>query len=84
LKFQQIVEAEQSSNFITRLHRGKLNIIPWPVIESKKFYTLFRKVAKTLDEQAITHSNANIFLQTIKTLMAKLKVSSNDSHLNET
>ena len=29
LKFQQIVEKEQDANFISRLHAGKLNIIPW-------------------------------------------------------
>jgi hypothetical protein len=29
LKFQQIVEEEQDANFISRLHGGKLNIIPW-------------------------------------------------------
>lgn len=29
LKFQTIVEKEQDANFISRLHAGKLNIIPW-------------------------------------------------------
>ncbi|KAI0751604.1 hypothetical protein C8Q80DRAFT_1158354 [Daedaleopsis nitida] len=73
LKFQQIVQAEQSMNFITRLHRNRLDIIPWPVIESKQFYTLFKTVKRRLDQQAITHSGGGVFLQTIKTLMAKLK-----------
>ena len=31
LKFQTIVEKEQDANFISRLHAGKLNIIPWCV-----------------------------------------------------
>lgn len=31
LKFQTIVEKEQDANFISRLHAGKLNIIPWYV-----------------------------------------------------
>ncbi|KAI0774120.1 hypothetical protein C8Q74DRAFT_810377 [Fomes fomentarius] len=73
LKFQQIVQAEQAMNFITRLHRNRLDIVPWPVIESKQFYTLFKTVKKRLDQQAVTHSGGAIFLQTIKTLMAKLK-----------
>ncbi|KAF8504999.1 hypothetical protein JB92DRAFT_2927694 [Gautieria morchelliformis] len=30
---------EQDSNFITRLHKGHISIIPWPVIESTKFYS---------------------------------------------
>lgn len=29
LKFQKIVQEEQDTNFISRLHAGKLNIIPW-------------------------------------------------------
>ncbi len=74
LKFQKIVENERDSNFITRLHAGKLNIIPWPVIESEEFYQLFRKVKKTLDQQPTSHHTAGEFLLTLKTLMAKLKV----------
>ncbi|KAI9450269.1 hypothetical protein BJY52DRAFT_196728 [Lactarius psammicola] len=73
LKFQKIVEDEQDSNFITRLHAGKLNIIPWPVIGSKEFYKLFSKVKKTLDQQPTSHRSAGEFLLTLKTLMAKLK-----------
>ncbi|TFK93593.1 hypothetical protein K466DRAFT_91996 [Polyporus arcularius HHB13444] len=72
-KFQQIVAAEQGNNFITRLHGNRLNIVPWPVIESKHFYTMFKAVKKRLDQQPVTHSGGAIFLQTLKTLMAKLK-----------
>lgn len=75
LKFQRIVEVEQGSNFISQLHNGQLTIVPWPVIESRQFYTLFPSLKKTLFEQPITHQKAGIFLQTMKTLMAKLKVS---------
>ncbi|CAL1701264.1 unnamed protein product [Somion occarium] len=74
LKFQKIVELEQGSNFITKLHGGNLAIIPWPVIESRQFYNLFPALKKMLDKQQVTHSKAGIFLQTMKTLMAKLKV----------
>ncbi|KAL4249106.1 hypothetical protein ABKN59_005757 [Abortiporus biennis] len=74
LKFQKIVELEQGSNFITKLHGGKLAIIPWPVIESKQFYTLFPALKRMLDKQSVTHEKAGLFLQTMKTLMAKLKV----------
>ncbi|KAI0250892.1 hypothetical protein BJV78DRAFT_1361975 [Lactifluus subvellereus] len=73
LKFQQIVQQEQKSNFISRLHRGKLDIIPWPVIESKVFYKVFSDLKKGLDRQQISHPTAYEFLHTIKTLMAKLK-----------
>ncbi|KAJ7722958.1 hypothetical protein B0H16DRAFT_345238 [Mycena metata] len=72
-KFQKIVEEEQDANFISRLHAGQLNIVPWPVIESRQFYTLFHGMARLLDEQEITHNTAGEFLHTLKTLMAKLK-----------
>ncbi|KAI0058500.1 hypothetical protein BV25DRAFT_1964893 [Artomyces pyxidatus] len=73
LKFQKIVQEEQDSNFISRLHAGKLNIIPWPVIESKDFYKLFPTLKRRLDQQKLTHHAAGEFLHTLKTLMAKLK-----------
>ena len=73
-KFQKIVQQEQDANFISRLHGGKLEIIPWPVIESKEFYKLFATLKRRLDLQKISHSTAGEFLHTIKTLMAKLKV----------
>ena len=75
MKFQKIVAEEQDANFITRLHGGKLDIIPWPVIESRRFYTLFPRLKKRLDQQKVTHSAAGEFLHMLKTLMAKLKVS---------
>ncbi|TFY78519.1 hypothetical protein EWM64_g5492, partial [Hericium alpestre] len=73
LKFQKIVQEEQDANFISRLHAGKLNIIPWPVIESREFYKLFGTLKKRLDQQRTTHNSAGEFLHTLKTLMAKLK-----------
>ncbi|KIJ13989.1 hypothetical protein PAXINDRAFT_100354 [Paxillus involutus ATCC 200175] len=73
LKFQRIVQDEQEANFISRLHAGKLNIIPWPVIESKDFYKLFPAVKRRLDQQVVTHQAAGEFLHMMKTLMAKLK-----------
>ncbi|KAF8548217.1 hypothetical protein OG21DRAFT_1449416 [Imleria badia] len=73
LKFQRIVQDEQEANFISRLHAGKLNIIPWPVIESKEFYKLFPALKRQLDKQVVTHRSAGEFLHLMKTLMAKLK-----------
>ena len=76
LKFQKIVQDEQDTNFISRLHAGKLQIIAWPVIGSREFYTLFSAVRKKLDQQRTSHLTAGEFLLTLKTLMAKLKVRS--------
>jgi len=68
------VEQEQDSNFISRLHGGNLDIIPWPVIESKEFYKSFTSLKRRLGLQKVSHPTAGEFLHTIKTLMAKLKV----------
>ncbi|KAG1848095.1 hypothetical protein DFJ58DRAFT_729994 [Suillus subalutaceus] len=73
LKFQKIVQDEQEANFISRLHAGQLNIIPWPVIESQEFYKLFPALKRQLDKQKLTHNTAGEFLHVMKTLMAKLK-----------
>jgi hypothetical protein len=74
LKFQKIVQDEQDANFITRLYAGKLQIIPWPVIESREFYKLFVALKMELYQQPTSHHTAGEFLHTLKTLMAKLKV----------
>ena len=74
LKFQKIVQDEQDANFISHLHGGKLQIIPWPVIGSEDFYGLFFELKKKLDQQPPSHPTAGEFLHTLKTLMAKLKV----------
>jgi hypothetical protein len=56
------------------LHKGKFDIIPWPVIESAGFYELFGALKKRLDRQPVTHSHAGAFIGDLKMLMAKLKV----------
>ncbi|KAF8676140.1 hypothetical protein RHS04_06586 [Rhizoctonia solani] len=73
LKFQRIVQKEQEQNFISRLHRGKVQIIPWPVINSSSFYTLFNDLRRYLDGQPVTHTSGGIFLHNMKTMMAKIK-----------
>ncbi|KAH9166548.1 hypothetical protein EDB89DRAFT_2232826 [Lactarius sanguifluus] len=75
LKLKQIVHQEQDANFISRLHGGKLDIIPWPAIGSRDFYELFATLKMQLDLQKVSHPAAGEFLHTTKTLMAKLKAS---------
>ncbi|CAE6457344.1 unnamed protein product, partial [Rhizoctonia solani] len=75
LKFQKIVQKEQEQNFISRLHRGRVQIIPWPVINSSNFYRLFSQLRRYLESQPITHPTGGIFLHNMKTLMAKIKTS---------
>ncbi len=74
LKFKRIVRDEAGENFISKLHRGKLAIIPWPVIQSTRFYELFGALKARLEKQPITHKSAGEFLRVLKMLMAKLKV----------
>jgi hypothetical protein len=73
-KFRQIVRDEAGDNFITKLHRGKLDIIPWPVIQSPQFYRTFGSLKTRLEQQPVTHKSAGDFLRVLKMLMAKLKV----------
>ncbi len=73
-KFAAIVQRERGQNFITRLHKGHLDIIPWPVIESSQFYGLFEVLKERLIKRPTTHRHAVQFVDTLKTLMAKLKV----------
>ncbi|KIM19859.1 hypothetical protein M408DRAFT_334238 [Serendipita vermifera MAFF 305830] len=72
-KFQRIVQKEKEENFISKLHGGRLDIIPWPVIESSNFYDLFNGLKMRFDDQKITHPHAGAFLGVLKMLMAKLK-----------
>ncbi|KDQ16740.1 hypothetical protein BOTBODRAFT_53828 [Botryobasidium botryosum FD-172 SS1] len=74
LKFQKIVHEEQEQNFITRMHSGRLDIIPWPLLDSPRFYSSFGFLRSRLERQPSTHGPAGVFLQTLKTLMAKIKV----------
>ncbi|KAG8738572.1 hypothetical protein FRC10_006677 [Ceratobasidium sp. 414] len=55
------------------LASGHIQIIPWPVINSPNFYTLFRHLRQNLDRQAFTHGTGGAFLHNLKTLMAKIK-----------
>ncbi|KAG1838821.1 hypothetical protein DFJ58DRAFT_860833 [Suillus subalutaceus] len=51
IKCQKIVQNEQDANFISRLHAGQLNMIPWPVIESQEFHQLFPALKRQLDKK---------------------------------
>ncbi|CCA69193.1 hypothetical protein PIIN_03093 [Serendipita indica DSM 11827] len=72
-KFARIVQQERGQNFITKLHKGQLDIIPWPVIESAQFYGLFDVLRDRLVRRPTTHKHAVLFVDVLKTLMAKLK-----------
>jgi hypothetical protein len=73
-KLVQIVRAERGENFVTRLHKGQVTIIPWPVIESPSFYNTFEAIKLLLQAKPTKYTHAAIFLDILKMLMAKLKV----------
>lgn len=68
------MQQEQRANFVSRLHGGKLDIIPFPTIGSPEFYKLLPTLKKRLDFQSISHPTAGDFLNIMKALMAKFMV----------
>ncbi|KAG8689142.1 hypothetical protein FRC11_004009, partial [Ceratobasidium sp. 423] len=72
LEFQGIVEKERDRNFITRLHRGHIQIVPWPSANSHNFYTSLGRLRQKLNQQPFTHDSCGAFLHNLKTLMAKI------------
>ncbi|CAG8501198.1 7794_t:CDS:10 [Ambispora gerdemannii] len=72
-KFSKIVDKEEENNFITKLYRNKMSIIPWPVFNESSFYTTFKQLKMKLDNQDSQYKNAKIFVEKIKVLMTKLK-----------
>lgn len=73
-RFSNIVTDEQEGNFITRLHRGSVVVMPWAMMSSAAFYELFEDVRQLLLERPITHNTGGEFLYTLKMLMAKIQV----------
>ncbi|CAG8557767.1 14109_t:CDS:2 [Ambispora leptoticha] len=63
-KFSRIVDREEEDNFITKLYRNKMSIIPWPVFNETSFYTTFKQLK--LDEQDSKYKNAKSFVEKIK------------------
>ncbi|KAI9429455.1 hypothetical protein H4582DRAFT_2149461 [Lactarius indigo] len=69
LKFQKIVQQEQRPNFISRLHRGRLNIIPWSVIESREFYNLFSHSFRSSYSSFLTETMTEHRAKTLSTFL---------------
>ncbi|CUA71759.1 Cadherin-23 [Rhizoctonia solani] len=72
-KFSEIVKTERKGNFISKLHKGKILIIPWPVIDSPGFYSLFELLREKLEGKPFTHQTGGGFLYELKMLMVKIK-----------
>ncbi|PKC68807.1 hypothetical protein RhiirA1_456805 [Rhizophagus irregularis] len=73
-KFSQIVSEEGEDNFISRMYKGGLDIIPWPMFNDAAWFKTLSTVNKKLDKQEVKYENARTFLQSTKVIMAKLKI----------
>ncbi|CAB5351424.1 unnamed protein product [Rhizophagus irregularis] len=74
IKFSQLVSEEGEDNFISRMYKGGLDIIPWPMFNDAAWFKTLSKVNKKLDKQEAKYENARTFLQNTKVIMAKLKI----------
>jgi hypothetical protein len=69
------VAEEQDGNFLSKLHRGDLVIVPWPMMSSPAFYHTFEDIKKLLHSRPVVHSTGGEFLGVLKMLMAQIQVS---------
>ncbi|RIA81246.1 hypothetical protein C1645_837308 [Glomus cerebriforme] len=74
LRFNQFITEEEEVNFITKMFKGGLNIIPWPMFNEDSWYKMLATIKKILDKQEAKYENARTFLQASKIIMAKLKI----------
>ncbi|RUS25274.1 hypothetical protein BC938DRAFT_472396 [Jimgerdemannia flammicorona] len=57
-KFTQIVSEEGEDNFISRLHKGQMSILPWPVFNDSGFYSTLSDTQLLIGEEpfSLTYS----------------------------
>lgn len=59
---------------MTKMYKGKMDIISWPAFNDAAWFKNLENVSKKLAKQEEKHENARTFLQNTKVVMAKLKV----------
>ncbi|RHZ90025.1 hypothetical protein Glove_9g277 [Diversispora epigaea] len=72
-KFSKIVEKDEEDNFISKLYRNKMTIIPYPLFSESDFYTKLKGFKAKLDKQETSYKNARMFVEKIKVIMTNLK-----------
>ncbi|PKY52349.1 hypothetical protein RhiirA4_469932 [Rhizophagus irregularis] len=70
----QFVLEEGEGNFMTKMYKGKMDIISWPAFNDAAWFKNLENVSKKLAKQEEKHENARTFLQNTKVIMAKLKI----------
>ncbi|CAI2161359.1 15834_t:CDS:10 [Funneliformis geosporum] len=73
-KISQLVSEGGKDNFISRMYKGGLDIIPWPMFNDAGWFKTLSNVNKDLEKQKAKYDNARTFLQNTKLIMAKLKI----------
>jgi len=73
-KISQLVSEGGKDNFISRMYKGGLDIIPWPMFNDAGWFKTLSNVNKDLEKQKAKYENARTFLQNTKLIMAKLKI----------
>ncbi|CAG8627601.1 5823_t:CDS:2 [Funneliformis caledonium] len=71
-KFSQLISEEGKDNFISRMYKGRLDIIPWSMFNDAGCFKTLSNVNKDLENAK--YENARTFLQNTKLIMAKLKL----------
>ncbi|RGB38369.1 hypothetical protein C1646_812662 [Rhizophagus diaphanus] len=73
-KISQLVSEEGKDNFISRMYKGRIDIVSWPKFDDAGWSKTLFNISKKLVRQEVIHEDANNFLQNIKIIMAKLKI----------
>ncbi|PKY47220.1 hypothetical protein RhiirA4_543827 [Rhizophagus irregularis] len=68
------ISQEGEDNFISKMYRGKVDFIPWPIFNNDAWFKALSIVNKKLEKQEVKYENAITFLQNLKVIMAKLKI----------
>ncbi|KAG8749559.1 hypothetical protein FRC11_011192, partial [Ceratobasidium sp. 423] len=71
--FQKLIEDTAERSSILSLHRGGIQVIPWPVINTTDFYAMFTYLRERLLQRQPTYPSGSVFLHNLKILMTKIK-----------
>ncbi|KDN44291.1 hypothetical protein RSAG8_05555, partial [Rhizoctonia solani AG-8 WAC10335] len=72
-ELQKLIEHADERNAIPSLHRGGIQVIPWPVINTTDFYAMFTHLHEQLFKGQPSHPSGSVLLHNLKIMMAKIK-----------
>ncbi|CAE6451525.1 unnamed protein product [Rhizoctonia solani] len=71
--FQKSIEDKDKRGSIPSLHRGGIQVVPWPGINTTEFYMMSTYLQDQLVQQRLIHPNGGVFSHNLKILLAKIK-----------